>query len=101
MQKFLFKWIQNWSSCRNINKIRHLSSEINASLFQFVSKSENVTGLFEEVDKDLGNLDLVIFNPSRRFPGKIEDLNVINVKEAIEITCFAGFLVAQNQQEEC
>ena len=81
---------------RNINKIRHLSSEINASLFQFdVSKSENVTRLFEEVDKSLGNLDLVIFNPSRRFPGKIEDLNVINVKEAIEITCFAGFLVAQ------
>ena len=81
---------------RNINKIKHLSSEINASLFQFdVSKSENVTRLFEEVDKSLGNLDLVIFNPSRRFLGKIEDLNVINVKEAIEITCFAGFLVAQ------
>ena len=81
---------------RNINKIRHLSSEINASLFQFdVSKSENVTRLFEEVEKSLGNLDLVIFNQSRRFPGKIEDLNVINVKEAIEITCFAGFLVAQ------
>ena len=40
-------------------------------------------------------MDLVIFNPSRRFPGKIEDLNAINVKEAIEITCFAGFLVAQ------
>ena len=81
---------------RNINKIRHLSSEINASLFQYdVSKSENVTRLFEEVDKSLRNLDLVIFNPSRRFPGKIEDLNVINVKEAIEITCYAGFLVAQ------
>ena len=81
---------------RNINKIKNLSSEINASLFQYdVSKSENVTRLFEEVDKSLQNLDLVIFNPSRRFPGKIEDLNVINVKEAIEITCFAGFLVAQ------
>ena len=40
-------------------------------------------------------MDLVIFNPSRRVPGKIEDLNVINVKEAIEITCYAGFLVAQ------
>ena len=81
---------------RNINKIKNLSSEINASLFQYdVSKSENVTRLFEEVDKSLRNLDLVIFNPSRRFPGKIEDLNVINVKEAIEITCYAGFLVAQ------
>ena len=81
---------------RNINKIKNLSSEINASLFQYdVSKSENVTRLFEEVDKSLRNLDLVIFNPSRRFPGKIEDLNVINVKEAIEINCYAGFLVAQ------
>ena len=81
---------------RNINKIRNLSNEINASLFQYdVSKSENVTRLFKDVDKSLGNLDLVIFNPSRRVPGKIEDLNVINVKEAIEITCYAGFLVAQ------
>ena len=81
---------------RNINKIKNLSNEINATLFQYdVSKSENVTRLFKDVDKSLGNLDLVIFNPSRRFPGKIEDLNVINVKEAIEITCYAGFLVAQ------
>ena len=81
---------------RNINKIKNLSNEINATLFQYdVSKSENVTRLFKDVDKSLGNLDLVIFNPSRRVPGKIEDLNVINVKEAIEITCYAGFLVAQ------
>lgn len=81
---------------RNINKIKNLSNEINASLFQYdVSKSENVTRLFKDVDKSLGNLDLVIFNPSRRLRGKIEDLNVINVKEAIEITCYAGFLVAQ------
>ena len=81
---------------RNINKIKNLSNEINATLFQYdVSKSENVTRLFKDVDKSLGNLDLVIFNPSRRLRGKIEDLNVINVKEAIEITCYAGFLVAQ------
>ena len=57
---------------RNINKIKNLSNEINATLFQYdVSKSENVTRLFKDVDKSLGNLDLVIFNPSRRFPGTV------------------------------
>ena len=81
---------------RNINKISHLSDEINASLFQFdVSKPDFVHKLFKDVDKDLGNLDLVIFNPSKRFSGRIEELNANQVKEALDITCYAGFLVAQ------
>ena len=81
---------------RDINKISHLSKEINASLFQFdVSKPDFVYKLFKDVDKDLGNLDLVIFNPSKRFSGRIEELNANQVKEALDITCYAGFLVAQ------
>ena len=81
---------------RNINKISNLSKEINASLFQFdVSKPDFVHKLFKDVDKDLGNLDLVIFNPSKRFAGAIEELNANQVKEALDITCYAGFLVAQ------
>ena len=65
---------------RNINKISHLSDEINASLFQFdVSKPDFVHKLFKDVDKDLGNLDLVIFNPSKRFSGRIEELNANQV----------------------
>ena len=36
----------------NINKIRHLSSEINASLFQFdVSKSEMLLGYLKKLKK--------------------------------------------------
>ena len=81
---------------RDIDKISHLSKEISASLFQFdVSKSESVNELFQDVDKYLGNLDLVIFNPSKRFSGKIEDLNANKVKESLDITCYAGFLIAQ------
>tara|TARA_B100000902_G_scaffold114493_1_gene115531 strand:+ start:420 stop:1109 length:690 start_codon:yes stop_codon:yes gene_type:complete len=81
---------------RDINKISHLSEEINASLFQFdVSKPDSVHKLFKDVDQKLPNLDLVIFNPSKRFSGKIEELNVNQVKEALDVTCYAGFLVAQ------
>ena len=81
---------------RNINKINNLSKEINASLFQFdVSKPDFVHKLFKDVDKDLGNLDLVIFNPSKRFSGAIEELNANQVKEVLDTTCYAGFLVAQ------
>ena len=81
---------------RDINKISSLAKKTNAFTYQFdVSKPENVTALFKKVDKDLGKLDLVIFNPSKRFPGHIENLNTTKVKEAIEITCYAGFLIAQ------
>ena len=81
---------------RDVNKISNLTKEVNASLFQCdVSKPQDVHKLFEDVDKDLGDIDLVIFNPSKRFSGKIEDLNTNQVKESLEITCYAGFLIAQ------
>ena len=56
---------------RDISKISYLSKEINASLFQFdVSKPELVHKLFKDIDKSLGNLDLVIFNLQNVFQVK-------------------------------
>tara|TARA_B100000902_G_scaffold392508_1_gene445024 strand:- start:1565 stop:2251 length:687 start_codon:yes stop_codon:yes gene_type:complete len=81
---------------RNIKNIESLGTEVNGKLFQCdVSNSLDVENLFLDIDESLGALDLVIFNPSKRAPGAIIDLSVDDVKSALDITCMAGFLVAQ------
>lgn len=39
--------------------------------------------------------DLVVFNPSKRVRGGVHELDPAQVKDAIEITCFAGFVVGR------
>ncbi|MDW3207185.1 MAG: SDR family NAD(P)-dependent oxidoreductase [Alphaproteobacteria bacterium] len=39
--------------------------------------------------------DLVVFNPSKRVRGGVHELDPAEVKEAIEITCFGGFVVGR------
>ena len=81
---------------RNTDKIQTLAKEVSGKLFQCdVSNPSEVQKIFQEVDENLGKLDLVIFNPSKRFKGAIEDLDVLEVKKSLDITCYAGFLVAQ------
>ena len=81
---------------RKLSKIRDLGIEVSGELFQGdVSNSSDVQNIFSEVDMRIGELDLVIFNPSKRASGSIVDLDVHEAKSALDITCFGGFLVAQ------
>ncbi|MEX2202237.1 MAG: SDR family NAD(P)-dependent oxidoreductase [Dongiaceae bacterium] len=54
-----------------------------------------VAGLFEAVDRDIGTPNWVLYNPSRRARGPLVDLDPEAVKQDILVTCFGGFLVAQ------
>ena len=81
---------------RNIKKIESLGIEVSGELFQCdVSNSSEVQKVFNEVDMRLGDLDLVIYNPSKRTAGSIVDLDIHDVKSAMDTTCYGGFLVAQ------
>ena len=81
---------------RNIKKIKSLGIEVSGELFQCdASNSSEVQKVFNEVDMRLGALDLVIYNPSKRTAGSIVDLDIHDVKSAMDITCYGGFLVAQ------
>ena len=81
---------------RNIKKIKSLGFEVSGELFQCdVSDSSEVQNVFNEVDMRLGALDLVIYNPSKRTAGSIVDLDIHDVKSAMDTTCYGGFLVAQ------
>ena len=83
-------------AARNIEKLEDLGAQTRASLHKCdASKIEDVNHLFKELDEKLGTPELVVYNPSARLRGAIEDLDPEKTKDALEVTCFGAFLVAQ------
>jgi NAD(P)-dependent dehydrogenase (short-subunit alcohol dehydrogenase family) len=54
-----------------------------------------VAGLFAEVERKLGSPELVAFNASYRTRGPLVELDPAEVAKTLEVSAFAGFLVAQ------
>ena len=83
-------------AARNIEKLRDLSKETGATLKTCdASEIGSVKNLFKELDHEIGTPDLVIYNPSARVRGPVQELDPIDTKKALEITSFGAFLVAQ------
>ena len=83
-------------AARNTDKLQGLKEEINATTYQCDASSiESVSNLFKETDKIIGTPNLVIYNPSVRLRGGIIELDPQQTQEAISVTCFGAFLVAQ------
>ena len=83
-------------AARNIEKLRNLKKEIGANTIKCdATNIKSVTNLFKKTDKIIGDPNLVIYNPSKSLGGSIIDLDPKKVHEAINITCYGGFLVAQ------
>ena len=83
-------------AARNIEKLEGLGTQTRASLHKCdASKIEDVHRLFKDLDEKLGIPELVVYNPSARLRGAIETLDPEKTKEALEVTCFGAFLVAQ------
>ena len=83
-------------AARNIEKLEDLGIQTGASLHKCdASKIEDVNRLFKDLDEKLGIPELVVYNPSARLRGAIETLDAEKTKEALDVTCFGAFLVAQ------
>ena len=83
-------------AARNIEKIQNLKKEIGATTIKCdATNIKSVTNLFKKTDKIIGTPNLVIYNPSKSLGGSIVDLDPKKAHEAIDITCYGGFLVAQ------
>ena len=83
-------------AARNIEKLEDLGIQTGASLHKCdASKIEDVNRLFKDLDEKLGTPELVVYNPSARLRGGIETLDPEKTKEALDVTCFGAFLVAQ------
>ena len=81
---------------RNIEKLMALKEETNAHVFTCdAANPVQVEELFKKTDKVIGIPEIVIYNPSARVPGSIIDVDPHEAKKAIDITCYGGFLVAQ------
>ena len=83
-------------AARNIEKLSDIAAETAANLYKCnAADPTSVSHLFETLDKDIGTPDIVIYNPSASVRGPIQDLDSEKAREAINVTSFGAFLVAQ------
>ena len=83
-------------AARDGEKARSVAQETGASLHRFDAASiKDVAARFAALDASIGAPDLVVYNPSARLRGPIADLDPEATRNAIEVTCFGAFLVAQ------
>ena len=81
---------------RNVEKNYNLAKETNANLEECdVTSIQQVENLFKKADDILGTPDLVIFNPSARLRGTVEELDMRAAKKAIEVSTIGALSVAK------
>ena len=81
---------------RNIKNFESIAKEISAVSLQVdCAKEKSICNLFNEVEKKIGIPNVVLYNPSARVRGKINEINISQVKEAVNITVLGAFVTAQ------
>jgi NAD(P)-dependent dehydrogenase (short-subunit alcohol dehydrogenase family) len=83
-------------AARNPEKLAGLVAETKAKTFACdASIPGQVETLFADMDRTVGEPDVVVFNASGRLRGPLTELDPAEVKEAIAVSAFGGFLVGQ------
>ena len=81
---------------RSIEKLGALCTETGAKAYACdTTKAEDVERLFGLVEREIGTPDLVVYNASGRSRGPFVELVPSEVEQAIAVSAFGGFLVAQ------
>jgi NAD(P)-dependent dehydrogenase (short-subunit alcohol dehydrogenase family) len=83
-------------AARNTHKLAALTDEIGGLAFRCdVTEADQVERLFAQADEQLGVLEVAHYNPSYRAQGALVDLDPAEVRQALMVSAFGGFLVAQ------
>ena len=84
-------------AARNKEKLGPLASELRAEFFACdATEPADVETMFEAADRALGGSpEVVVYNPSARVRGPLVDLDPAGVLDALRVTAYGGFLVAQ------
>jgi NAD(P)-dependent dehydrogenase (short-subunit alcohol dehydrogenase family) len=83
-------------AARSIEDLAALATETGARAFACdASKPADVEKLFAELEKAAGAPDIVIYNASARSRGPLVELDPAEVANALAVSAFGGFLVAQ------
>lgn len=83
-------------AARKIEKLGALCTETKARAFACnATEPEEVERLFGMVEREIGTPDIVVYNASARARGAFVDLVPAEVANAISVSAYGGFLVAQ------
>jgi len=83
-------------AARQIEKLGALCRETGARAFACdATDADEVERLFGLVEREIGSPDVVVYNASARARGAFTDLVPAEVAQAISVSAFGGFLVAQ------
>src|SRR5215510_5835380 len=83
-------------AARDTAKLAALATEVGATVHACdAADSASVDRLFAEVDRVFPKLDVCLFNASARAPGPIVDVDREQARNALLISSYGGFLVAQ------
>jgi NAD(P)-dependent dehydrogenase (short-subunit alcohol dehydrogenase family) len=83
-------------AARNTEKLASLCSSTGAVAFPCdATDADQVAKLFQDVERKIGEPDVVIYNASARSRGPFISLVASEVEQAIKTSAFGGFLVAQ------
>ena len=83
-------------AARDAKKLDALVKEIDGRAYACdASNPKDVEKLFESIDKEIGEPNLVVYNASGRVRGPIAELDPEAVRQTILITCYGGFLIGQ------
>lgn len=83
-------------AARRTDKLAPLLAETGAHAWRCdASRSDDVAALFTAVTAELGVPDIVVYNASARARGAITELEPEQVLNALVVSCYGGFLVAQ------
>lgn len=87
-------------AARDPDKLGDLCAETGASAYACdVIDEDSVDDMYDAVFSEKGVPNLVVYNPSARARGPITELDRKAVKNAVLITCYGGFVVAQKAAE--
>jgi NAD(P)-dependent dehydrogenase (short-subunit alcohol dehydrogenase family) len=83
-------------AARKTEKLVALAKETKARVYECdAAEPAEVERLFQGVERDLGAPNWVVYNASYRARGGIAEVDAAEVKKALLISCYAGFLVGQ------
>lgn len=83
-------------AARQTDKLAGIAAATRASVFACdAGDAGDVGRLFEQVETSVGAPDVVVYNASARARGALVDLEPEAVAQAIRVSAFGGFLVAQ------
>ena len=83
-------------AARSADKLATLAKEINAKNYACdATRRTDVDRLFSDLDAAAATPDVVVYNASYRTRGPLIDLDPTEVERSVQVSAFAGFLVAQ------